>query len=208
MYAGDTYIELGIDDVDRQHPSIAQLIGRGTMLAVSGTKGIVAQRNGHGHIRVYVMLQAHQQEITALGIQVAEPEPARSQLLELFPDWSPELLEIIRVCNGSVAIRPLYMLPIGHSWHTHPGVTLLGDAAHLMPPSAGQGVNQAMQDAVELADAIRTHPTLDDAVRVYEPSMFVRAKRGAELAAEGLNKIVGKHAPGSTLAYFRQFMAA
>jgi 2-polyprenyl-6-methoxyphenol hydroxylase-like FAD-dependent oxidoreductase len=206
MYTGVTFIELGIDDVDRQHPNIAQLVGRGTMLAVSGYKGLIAQRNGHGYIRVYVALRAHAEEITALGIDVAHPELARAQLLKMFPGWTPDLLELIHVCNDSVVIRPLYMLPIGHTWDAYPGVTLIGDAAHLMSPFAGQGVNLAMQDAVELAEAISEHPTLEGAIRAYEQSMFVRAKRAAEGADEGLNKTLASDAPSSALSYFRQFI--
>ncbi len=205
MYTGETYIELGIDDVDRHHSTVAQLVGRGTMLAVAGEKGLITQRNAHGHIRVYAVLGAAAEENTALGIDVTRPDLARTQLLKLFAGWHPDLLEIIHVCNDSVAIRPLYMLPIGHSWVASPGITLVGDAAHLMPPSAGQGVNQAMLDAVELAEAIGKYPTHEDAIPAYEHSMFGRAKRAAQLAASGLGKIVGKDAPGSTLAYFRQF---
>ncbi len=208
MYAGETYIELGIDDVDRQHPTVAQLVGRGTLLAATGEKGLITQRNAHGHIRVYVVLRANAEDITAFGIVDVHPDLVRAQLLKLFAGWHPDLLEIIQVCNDSVAIRPLYMLPIGHSWDASPGVTLVGDAAHLMPPSAGQGVNQAMQDAVELAEAIGKYATLEDVIRTYEQSMFGRAKRAAELAASGLDKIVGKDAPESTLAYFRQFISA
>jgi 2-polyprenyl-6-methoxyphenol hydroxylase-like FAD-dependent oxidoreductase len=98
------------------------------------------------------------------------------------------------------------MLPIGHTWDAYPGVTLIGDAAHLMSPFAGQGVNMAMQDAVELADAINEHPTLDGAIRAYEQSMFVQAKGAAELSNEGLNKTLASDAPSSTLAFFRQFI--
>jgi 2-polyprenyl-6-methoxyphenol hydroxylase-like FAD-dependent oxidoreductase len=205
IYAGETYIELGIDDVDRQHPHLPRILGRGTMLAVAGEKGLVAQRNARGHIRVYVVLHADAEEITALGIEEEHPERVRAQLLRLLADWHPDLLEIIGVCNDSIAIRSLYMLPVGHCWETVAGVTLIGDAAHLMPPTAGQGVNQAMLDAVELALALGKYATLEDAIRAYEQPMFERVKKWAAIAASGLGKIVGKDAPSSTLAFFRPF---
>ncbi|QBD76671.1 FAD-dependent monooxygenase [Ktedonosporobacter rubrisoli] len=205
-YVGQSSIELEIDDVDRQYPHIARLMGRGTILAVSGLKGLVAQRNAHGHIRVYVTLGVKEEEIAALGIDVAQPARTRAQLIALFPDWNPDLLELIRVCNDNMVIRSTYMLPIGHSWDTHPGVTLIGDAAHLMAPTGGQGVNQAMRDAVELAEALGKCSTLEEAIQMYEQSMFVRARWAAELTAEGLDKIISEDAPASTLAFFRKFI--
>ncbi len=204
IYTGVTFIELEVDDVDRQHPDIAQLVGRGSMMAISDNKALLAQRNGHGLIRVYAALRAHVGEITTLGIDVARPDLVRAQLLKLFSGWSPDLLELIHACNDRMQIRPLYMLPIGHSWETHPGVTLIGDAAHLMSPFSGQGVNMAMQDAVELADAISEHPSLESALRAFEQSMFVRAKRSAEIAALALNHTIASDAPSSTLAFFHE----
>jgi len=84
MYTGETFIELGIDDVDQQHPTVARLIGRGTLLAVVGEKGLITQRNAHGHIRVYVVLRVNAEDMTALGIDIAHPELVRAQLLKLF----------------------------------------------------------------------------------------------------------------------------
>lgn len=205
MYTGESYIELGIDDVDLRHPAVPRLIGPGTMPAVTGERGLVAQRNARSHIRVYAVLRISTEELAASGIEEEHPGLARTRLLELFADWHPDLLEIIEVCNDSIAIRSLYMLPVGHRWETVPGVTLIGDAAHLMPPTAGQGVNQAMQDAMELAEALGRSATFEEAIRVYEQPMFERAKRWAAIAASGLGKIVGKDAPESTLAYFRPF---
>jgi 2-polyprenyl-6-methoxyphenol hydroxylase-like FAD-dependent oxidoreductase len=206
LYAGVTFVELGIDDVDRRHPAIARLIGRGSMTAASGYQGLIAQRNAHGHIRVYAAMRAPLEQISALDIQPDQPERARARLLELFAGWSPDLLALIQVCNDNIALRALYMLPIGHRWDAHPGATLLGDAAHLMSPFAGQGVNLAMQDAAALATAITDHqPTLADAIRAYEQTMFDRATRAAERTMEGLDRVLGRDAPHSTVAYFRQF---
>ena len=61
-------------------------------------------------------------------------------------------------------------------------MTLLGDAAHLMPP-AGVGVNLAMLDAAELALALAGTGSVDDAVRTYESIMLPRAARFAEALA-------------------------
>lgn len=91
--------------------------------------------------------------------------------------------------------RPLYMLPVGLRWEPRAGVTVLGDAAHLMTPFAGIGVNLAMNDALDLAMAIVKHKdefgvdlkgTLAEALKEYEEKMFVIGKAGAEKTAMGL----------------------
>jgi 2-polyprenyl-6-methoxyphenol hydroxylase-like FAD-dependent oxidoreductase len=92
-------------------------------------------------------------------------------------------------------IRPLFMLPVGHTWNFHAGVTLLGDAAHLMSPFAGQGVNLAMLDAADLAVAISEGSSLEEAIRGYEQTMLARAKRAAEVSAAALEMAMASNAP-------------
>jgi 2-polyprenyl-6-methoxyphenol hydroxylase-like FAD-dependent oxidoreductase len=90
------------------------------------------------------------------------------------------------------------MLPVGVTWESCPGVTLLGDAAHLMTPFAGVGVNVAMADALELARALvhRKESFVakafsDDrniavAIKQYEKSMFERGKQNAQKTADNM----------------------
>jgi 2-polyprenyl-6-methoxyphenol hydroxylase-like FAD-dependent oxidoreductase len=205
-YAGVTFIEFGLDDVDRHHPALAELVGHGTMHALSENKGLIAQRNAHAHIRVYAAMRTPEKGETRSGFDASNPQAARAWLLNYFSNWDQSLLALIQESNDRFMVRPLYMLPIGHRWNFHAGVTLLGDAAHLTTPN-GEGVNLAMLDAVDLATAISECNTLEEAVRRYEETMFVRAEITAREGDEyGLNLMIAPDAPSeSSLALLRSF---
>jgi 2-polyprenyl-6-methoxyphenol hydroxylase-like FAD-dependent oxidoreductase len=69
-------------------------------------------------------------------------------------------------------LRHFLRLPIGLTWRPTPGVTLIGDAAHLMPP-VGEGANMAMLDGARLALALAGN--LADpagALAAFEAEMF------------------------------------
>ena len=207
-YTGVTFIESGLDDVDQKHPALARLVGHGGMFALANNKGLLAQRNGHAHIRVYAALRIPEAWETATGFDARHPQTARAWLLKQFADWDQSLLALIHECNDHFAVRPLYMLPVGHRWDFHAGVTLLGDAAHLMSPFSGEGVNLAMLDATDLARTISECSNLEDAVRTYEETMFARAEIAARGADQGLAHSIAPDAPTGTLAFFREVMSA
>lgn len=100
---------------------------------------------------------------------------------ELFAGWVPGITALIHVCEGSFVPRPLFALPPGLTWPATPGVTLLGDAAHLMPPvGQGQGANLAMLDTAGLALALAASPgDQEGALRRYGTVMFARASEAA-----------------------------
>lgn len=58
--------------------------------------------------------------------------------------------QLITDNEGPFVDRPIFALPVPHTWAHNATVTLLGDAAHLMPP-LGVGVHLAMLDASDLA---------------------------------------------------------
>ncbi|KAF5977582.1 salicylate hydroxylase [Fusarium bulbicola] len=63
----------------------------------------------------------------------------------------------------SLLCWPFYVMPELPSWSSSSGnVVMIGDAAHAMPPSSGQGVNQALEDAFSLAEVL-SHEWNDEA---------------------------------------------
>jgi 2-polyprenyl-6-methoxyphenol hydroxylase-like FAD-dependent oxidoreductase len=207
FYTGVTFIEIGLDDVDQSHPALAELVGHGSMFALGDNQGIIAQRNGHAHIRIYLAFRCPEKWEEADGLDVNDPQRSRFWLLEQFANWDERLLALIHECTDRFVIRPLYMLQIGHCWKARHGVTLLGDAAHLMSPFAGAGANLAMQDAAELALALSEEPDLDTAVYRYEQAMFVRAEEAARMSNANLALAISPNGATRLLALIEKMQA-
>ena len=194
QYCGVTMVEVYFNEVDDRHPEISELVGPGSIYTFADNKGFIAQRNAHNRIHVYIALRVPENWVAESGIDFGEPEQARPYLHQLFADWDKSLQNIIHSCDDNFVPRPLYMLPINHQWETKEGVTILGDAAHLMSPFAGEGLNIAMHDAAELALAICNTDDLFQAIHSYEQKMFPRAAQAAERSASNLELVM---APGN-----------
>ncbi|MGA5564906.1 FAD-dependent oxidoreductase [Streptomyces platensis] len=203
-HTGVNAIECGIPDIDRTHPDLAAMVGRGNYWAIGANQVLAAQRNGNGHVRIYLSFRTPEDWLTTCGIPFAEPARARAALLELFAGWAPQLTALIEACDDTFVPRPVTVLPIGLTWPGVPGVTLLGDAAHLMPPT-GLGANMAMLDATELALALAADP--DDrgaALSGYEAAMFARGAAAAQESAQIMDLLISPTGAQDMLKVFQQ----
>lgn len=169
-YVGIAVVETFLFDADTRHPATAAAVGGGSMFALAPGKGLLAHRERGGTLHTYAQLVKPRDWLAD-----ADVATVTTRVAEEFAGWAPELAELITGSDTPPVLRHLHTLPPGHHWDRAPGVTLIGDAAHLLPPN-GEGANLAMQDGAELGKAIATHPDdVEAALTEHEHTMVTRA---------------------------------
>ncbi|KAA8565489.1 hypothetical protein MFRU_006g00700 [Monilinia fructicola] len=195
-YSGVIMIEMMALNVSKKKQWLSDYVGNGSFFMFDEGRSLICQRNGYDGIRVYAGLRKPESWVKDSGIDWKDPIEARKQLTErYFGDVHDNLKRLIFEASDSLLVRSLHMLPTGFKWSSRPGVTLVGDAAHLMTPFAGVGVNVALTDSMLLAQALLKRKdnfevdlegSLNQAIEEYEQQMFKIAKRNMEKTYQGL----------------------
>jgi 2-polyprenyl-6-methoxyphenol hydroxylase-like FAD-dependent oxidoreductase len=200
-YSGVSGYEMEIKEPAKTCPHVDKMIGRGSYFSWSDQKFLDGQRMGNNSIKVrswYLCPEAEAQET----LDKYGKKETLEKILERHADWAPEMTEFFRQGDlDGLKHWTLYELPVGSKWEHKKGFTLIGDAASLMTPFAGEGVNKAMKDSLELAELIEksqdpnNNLTLDQAVLLYEQQMFPRAERTQAKTMNNKENIFGPDAP-------------
>ena len=199
-YVGTSFVETTLHDVDARHPEAAEAVGGGALFALAPGQGIFAHREAGAVLHAYVALNRPAEWFA--GLDFSNDAGATARVAAEFNGWAPALTALIT--NGEIApvLRTLHALPTGHRWERLPGVTLVGDAAHLAPP-AGEGANLAMFDGAELAKAIVSQPHgIEGALAAYEAAMFPRSASAATDAHQTLALCLNDRAPFGLIDFF------
>ncbi len=197
--SGLAYLETEIQDISKASPKIRNLVQRGSYYYMDPQNCLVVQRDGNRTIWIYAIVHKQEEWIKNPGIDLKDVAAAKQKFVEQdWEGWSEELKSIIANADTEFTPRGFYTLPVGHKWDHRPGVTLIGDAAHLMTPHGGMGANSALNDAYDLGEAIVIlsrlyhwetgseflhYVALSRAVKEYEDTMFPRSERYSIITA-------------------------
>ncbi|WP_327739792.1 FAD-dependent monooxygenase [Streptomyces nojiriensis] len=190
-YVGTSFVETYLFHADTRHPATAEAVGGGMLMVPTPGREIFAHRESGDTLHTYVALTRPQDWFAAIDFTDAAAATAR--IAREFEGWAPELTALITDGDTPPVLRPQYALPTGHRWDRVPGVTLLGDAAHLTPPN-GEGANLAMYDGAELGKALAAHPgDVEAALTEYEQAMFPRSAEAATFEGGEVPGIDSEH---------------
>ena len=205
-YVGTSFIETYLFDSDTRYKASAEAVGGCTLMAIAPGKGILAHREANGALHTYVALNKPEDWIDR--IDFSDPVAALARVAEEFDGWAPELTALITDSETDPVPRPIHALPVEHRWDRVPGVTLLGDAAHLMSPFSGEGANLAMYDGAELGKAIAANPgDVEAALVAYEKDLFPRSASAAAEADRNLKLFFDDNAPQSVVDLFTNYQS-
>lgn len=204
QFGGIHIWSLAIVEVTKRYPDIAAMVGSGSCSILGLKNGIFSHRGAQDSAGLYVCVSSDDEKALpeeTTGLSYVELKEKLLNDPTLFARWGQKTQSLLSTAIDEEAkasgpeappSKPLYMLPIGLRWEAKSGVALIGDSAHLMMPWAGEGVNLALWDSLELAKAIEEgwRKSGDDAsafretmvplVSAFDEAMFERSKGYAE----------------------------
>jgi 2-polyprenyl-6-methoxyphenol hydroxylase-like FAD-dependent oxidoreductase len=196
FFAGVTAIEGAVHHSETASPKIHHLLKGGKIFAMGGEKSLIVSSKGDGSLVFYPGFKTDENWSRECGIDFTDKAQVLAWFKTAYADWDGVWQELFENASYAFVPRPQYCMPFDQTWKALPNLTMLGDAAHLMPPYAGEGVNMAMLDALELSQCLLNDNFTDtqSAIAAYETQMRARASEIAMITMESTAALHSPHA--------------
>nr|WP_315203856.1 NAD(P)/FAD-dependent oxidoreductase [uncultured Flavobacterium sp.] len=194
FYSGVTVLMGNIYDSEKNTPRIHALLQGGKIMGFGDSKTVCVSAKGDGSLDFYAGWNVNADWIKNGGVDFKNDQHALEWFNKEYAKWDSIWLELFDAEKNYLLPNPLHCMPLDQYWEAHSNITLIGDAAHLMPPYAGEGVNMAMLDALQLSESLTSENFTDlkSAITHYEKQMFARF---AEIGKETMDNTDWMHSP-------------
>ncbi|AZA83195.1 2-polyprenyl-6-methoxyphenol hydroxylase [Chryseobacterium lactis] len=185
-------------------PHIDALIKGGKIMAFGNTQNILIGQKGNGDLGFYASFKADENWATRSGLDFSDSTQILRWFKKEYAEWSNIWDELFENAKYPFIPRPIYYMPLDQTWESKSNLTLIGDAAHVMPPFAGEGANMAMLDALELSEHLtdQQYKTLQEAIFHYENNMRNRASAVTKESLENGERMHSEKALSTMVEFF------
>ena len=206
FYSGITMVEINVYDAEKATPHIYTLLNGGKVMAFGNAKCILGGQKGNGDLGFYLSFKADENWGTNSGLDYSDKAQLLAWFKKEYAGWSSTWYELLENSATPFIPRQIYCMPLDQTWEALPNLTMLGDAAHVMPPFAGEGANTAMLDALELSECLTSarYNSLQEAISFYEINMRKRAAMAAQASLANGERMHSEGALENMLAIFKK----
>ncbi|WP_080778867.1 FAD-dependent oxidoreductase [Chryseobacterium phocaeense] len=204
IYSGILMLEGNVYDAGNNAPHIKKLIKDGKIMAFGNSKNLLLGQKGGGDLGFYASFRTDENWAAESGLDFSDSTRMTEWFKTEYSEWNPVWSELFENAAVPFIPRPIYSMPLDQTWETKPNLTLLGDAAHVMPPFAGEGANMALLDALELSKCLTSNQfsSLHEAIRHYETEMRKRAAEATKESLENGERMHSETALENMLEFF------
>ncbi|MBC9932169.1 FAD-dependent oxidoreductase [Chitinophaga qingshengii] len=205
VYSGVTMIEGTVYDAAQNAPRLWELTQGGKVFALGDNKTLVTSAKGDGSLSFYTGCKVDESWVKECGINFNDHRQLLEWFKETYKNWDKIWEELFTNDHTQFIPRPQYYMPLHQTWETQSDITIIGDAAHVMPPYAGEGVNMAMLDALELSECLTNSEYVEarDAIAAYEQRMRKRAFETTQMTLGQTETLHGPDALETLLDLFK-----
>ena len=183
IYTGITMIAANLRKDLWRGSKVSEMLGEGSVMFAGGDKTIFVQRCAHDLILLYYSMAVPRGWPRNQEFDTEDTGALIALIRETYGDWSPEILEMLTQVQDKFQLWPTSVMPPDYLWEPKPGLTMLGDASHVMPPFTGKGVNLALLDALELAEALTDDPDCETSQTLAAFERRMQARTSTEIRA-------------------------
>ena len=181
-FTGTYIIQGNVDHPEKDCPGFLELCKDGNYGAFGENKAILTHFIAKDALNYYLSFRVSENGFNENNINLKDRRAMITFLNNAFRNWDKRFRELFPPTEEFTGL-PMRYVPLDIPWKEHHNITLIGDAAHGMPPFAGIGVNIGMVDALNLTENLTDgqFETADAAIADYEQKMLIYATEALEV---------------------------